>query len=163
MSKRRMPKIGLALGSGPARGWSHIGVIKALADIGIEPDIVSGCSIGSVVGAAYVSGRLDQFEEWVRSLTRMDVARFFELDFSLSGFVDVERLQGFFDDYVMDAQATIDSLERSLPPWRQIWRTAARSGLPKVLSMTPSGRPLRCRGFSHRSVINSVGSWMVVW
>nr|WP_320051195.1 patatin-like phospholipase RssA [uncultured Desulfuromonas sp.] len=130
MSKRRMPKIGLALGSGSARGWSHIGVIKALAGIGIEPDIVCGCSIGSVVGAAYVSGRLSQFEEWVRSLTRMDVARFFELDFSLSGFVDVERLQGFFDDYVMDDQATIESLERSfatvatdLENGREIWFT----------------------------------------
>jgi len=130
MSQRRKPKIGLALGSGSARGWSHIGVIKALAEIGIEPDIISGCSIGSVVGAAYVSGRLEQFEEWVRSLTRMDVARFFELDFSLSGFIDVERLQGFFDDYVMDGQSQIESLDKTfaavatdLESGREIWFT----------------------------------------
>jgi len=130
MSKQHMPKIGLALGSGSARGWSHIGVIKALAEIGIEPDIISGCSIGSVVGAAYVSGRLDVFERWVRSLTKMDVARFFELDFSLSGFVDIERLQGFFDDYVMDGQTQIESLDKTfaavatdLENGREIWFT----------------------------------------
>ena len=51
---RAAPKVGLALGSGSARGWSHIGVIRALADAGIEPDIVCGCSIGALVGAAYV-------------------------------------------------------------------------------------------------------------
>jgi NTE family protein len=52
------PRIGLALGSGSARGWSHIGIIDSLIEAGIEPDIVCGTSIGSVVGAAYVVGRL---------------------------------------------------------------------------------------------------------
>ena len=47
----RKIKIGLALGSGAARGWSHIGVINALKKVGIEIDIVAGCSIGSLVGA----------------------------------------------------------------------------------------------------------------
>jgi NTE family protein len=47
--------IGLALGSGSARGWSHIGVISALIEQGIVPDIVCGTSVGSLVGAAYVS------------------------------------------------------------------------------------------------------------
>ena len=51
-------RIGLALGSGSARGWSHIGVIDALAEAGIEADIVCGTSIGSLVGAAYVAGHL---------------------------------------------------------------------------------------------------------
>src|SRR5512137_2061564 len=51
------PRIGLALGSGSARGWAHIGVIDALAEAGIEPDIVCGTSIGALVGAAYVAGR----------------------------------------------------------------------------------------------------------
>jgi NTE family protein len=63
------PRIGLALGSGAARGWSHIGVIDALVDAGIEPDIVCGCSIGALVGAAYVSGKLQALQEFARSLT----------------------------------------------------------------------------------------------
>ena len=61
----RKIKIGLALGSGAARGWSHIGVIKALQKMGIEIDIVAGCSIGSLVGAAYASNRLPALEKWV--------------------------------------------------------------------------------------------------
>jgi predicted acylesterase/phospholipase RssA len=48
------PRIGLALGSGSARGWSHIEIIDALAEAGIEADIVCGTSIGSLVGAAYM-------------------------------------------------------------------------------------------------------------
>ncbi|HHQ4598268.1 TPA: patatin-like phospholipase family protein, partial [Aeromonas veronii] len=49
----RKPRVGLALGSGAARGWAHIGVIRALERLGIKPDLIAGCSIGSFVGAAY--------------------------------------------------------------------------------------------------------------
>lgn len=49
----RKLKIGLALGAGAARGWSHIGVINALRRTGIDVDVIAGCSIGSLVGAAY--------------------------------------------------------------------------------------------------------------
>mgnify|MGYP002413074871 FL=1 len=61
----RKPRLGIALGSGSARGWAHIGVLRALEQAGIVPDIVSGTSIGALVGAAYASGRLDPLEEWV--------------------------------------------------------------------------------------------------
>lgn len=53
---RAKPKIGLALGGGAARGFAHIGVIKALETNGISPDIVVGTSAGSVVGALYAAG-----------------------------------------------------------------------------------------------------------
>ncbi|MBT0586328.1 patatin-like phospholipase RssA [Alteromonas oceanisediminis] len=66
-------KIGLALGAGAARGWTHIGVIKALEKMGIEIDIVAGCSIGAYVGAAYASGHLLALEEWASSLTEWQV------------------------------------------------------------------------------------------
>ena len=54
--------IGLALGSGSSRGWSHIGVISALVDMGIIPNIVCGTSIGSLVGASYVANNLEKLE-----------------------------------------------------------------------------------------------------
>ncbi|MDP2108165.1 MAG: patatin-like phospholipase family protein, partial [Rhodocyclaceae bacterium] len=53
------PKIGLALGSGSARGWAHIGVLHAVLDAGITSDMLCGCSIGALVGAAYAEGDLD--------------------------------------------------------------------------------------------------------
>ncbi|GAC32816.1 patatin-like phospholipase RssA [Paraglaciecola polaris] len=66
-------KIGIALGSGAARGWAHIGVIQALEELGIKIDVVAGCSIGAYVGAAYSSNKLAPLEEWVRSLTEWQV------------------------------------------------------------------------------------------
>lgn len=77
------PRLGIALGGGAARGWAHVGVLKALAEHGIEPDIICGTSIGAMVGGMYTAGRLREFEDWVVRLTRRDV--FSLLDFRLSG------------------------------------------------------------------------------
>jgi len=94
-------RIGLALGGGSARGWAHIGVIRALADAGIEPDIVCGTSIGALVGAAYVDGDLDRLETWVRSLNLQTVVSF--LDFSLGGgLIKGDKLIGFFRSHFVD-------------------------------------------------------------
>jgi NTE family protein len=101
MSTGNAPRIGLALGSGSARGWAHIGVIRALADAGIEPDIVCGTSIGALVGAAYVGGELDRLETWVRSLKLQSVVSF--LDFSLNGgLIRGDRLIDFFRSHFVD-------------------------------------------------------------
>lgn len=62
------PRIGLALGSGAARGWAHIGVLKALTAAGIEVAVVCGSSIGAVIGAAYAAGRLAEIEAFARGL-----------------------------------------------------------------------------------------------
>lgn len=66
-------KIGLALGAGAARGWAHIGIIKALEELGIKIDVVAGCSIGAYVGAAYASDRLVELETWANTLTEWQV------------------------------------------------------------------------------------------
>lgn len=76
-------KIALALGSGSARGWAHIGVLRALDEMGIRPDIIAGSSIGSMVGAAYAAGKLDEFEQWVGDLELWDVVKL--LDVRLDG------------------------------------------------------------------------------
>ena len=79
----RRPRIGLALGSGSARGWAHIGVLRALLEAGIKPDVVCGASVGAIVGAAYATGQLDRFEDWVRGMDRRAVMSL--MDFNLSG------------------------------------------------------------------------------
>ncbi len=79
LSTMRKMKIGLALGSGAARGWSHIGVIKALKQTGIDIDIVAGCSIGSLVGAAYACNKLSALEQWVCSFRYWDVLRLMDV------------------------------------------------------------------------------------
>lgn len=77
------PRIGLALGSGSARGWSHIGVIEALAEAGIEADVVCGTSIGALVGSAHVAGRLTELRRWAEKLTMREIVGL--LDVALSG------------------------------------------------------------------------------
>lgn len=76
-------RIGLALGGGAARGWAHIGIINALEEAGIKPDVVAGTSIGALVGGAYVCGYMDDLESWIRALTWQEVVSM--LDIRLSG------------------------------------------------------------------------------
>lgn len=95
------PRIGLALGSGSARGWAHIGVLQALEEAGIRPHVVCGTSIGALVGAAYAAGELQRFSGWVHGLGLRDVLSF--MDFSLSGGVlKGERLMAFFKRNFID-------------------------------------------------------------
>jgi len=123
-------KIGLALGSGSSRGWSHIGIIKALTDQGIEPDIICGTSIGALVGASYASNNLEKLEQWVRSLTKFETAKFFEINTSLNGFVNTDRLHRFLNKYVASDNATIEKFDKryasvatDLETGREIWLT----------------------------------------
>lgn len=85
-------KIGLALGSGAARGWAHIGIIQELEKLGINIDVVSGCSIGSYVGAAYNSGNIDTLAEWACSLTEWQVLGLMGLGFKKGGMASGEKV-----------------------------------------------------------------------
>ena len=103
---RRAPRLGLALGSGSARGWAHIGVLQALHEAGAKPDIVCGSSIGALVGAAYAAGELERFSDWVQGLGMRDVFGF--MDFNLSGgMLKGEKLLAFwrrnFADFDIEA------------------------------------------------------------
>ena len=95
MSAPRRPRVGLALGSGSARGWAHVGVIRALEQAGIRPDLVCGTSIGALVGAAYAAGELDRFEHWLLGLSIADVLSFMDLHLN-GGVIKGERLMAFF-------------------------------------------------------------------
>ena len=95
------PKVGLALGAGGARGWAHIGVIQSLQKIGIEPDIVTGTSVGALVGAAYVMDDLDSFSDWITQLRWRDVVGFFDISLS-GGFIEGKKLFDFFREHYKD-------------------------------------------------------------
>ena len=93
--RKEGPVVGVALGSGSARGWAHIGVLRELEAMGIRPHVVAGTSIGALVGGVYVSGRLDAFTDWVTGLSFRDVLGFLDVSFS-GGFVKGEKLFSFF-------------------------------------------------------------------
>lgn len=104
------PTIGIALGGGAARGWAHIGVLKALVEAGFEPDIVAGTSIGAVAGACYVTGRLGALEDFAASLTRRRVFGFLDFNFAGSGLITGQRLSSRLDSHLKDF--VIEKLDR---------------------------------------------------
>jgi len=99
--KKKPPKkIGLALGSGSARGWAHIGVVQALEESGIRVDCVAGTSIGALVGAVYASGRIDALKAVVLGLDRKQILRLFDIVFPKSGLIHGKKVADFLRSYV---------------------------------------------------------------
>lgn len=124
------PVIGLALGSGAARGWAHIGVIQALAAEGIVPDIVCGCSIGALVGAAYVSDKLEPLAHWVTSLDWQDVVAMLDISFK-GGLIHGDRVvqhcaQHFFNGDFENLSKPFACVATELSSGREVWLREGR-------------------------------------
>jgi NTE family protein len=90
--KASRPLIGLVLGSGAARGFAHIGVIHALTERGITPDIIVGTSIGALVGGCHANNQLDELEQWARSLTLRRIISYLDVRIGGSGLIGGGRL-----------------------------------------------------------------------
>ncbi len=87
------PRIGLALSGGGARGFAHVGVLKALEELGLKPDIISGVSAGSIIGVLYASGYTpDQILELFKDLKFSDLA---EISVPKDGFFKLDRFKRF--------------------------------------------------------------------
>ncbi len=121
----RKPRIGLALGAGGARGWAHIGVIRALEEAGIKPDVVGGTSMGALVGASYAAGELERLEGWARSLGWKEV--FGLMDFTLrGGLIRGNKLFDFFRARVVDREVAalplpFGAVATELTTGREVW------------------------------------------
>ncbi len=118
-------KLGIALGSGSARGWAHIGVLKALSERGIRPDVICGASIGSLVAAAYASGQMDILEDWVRSLRRIDVLRLLDASFR-GGVIRGSRVMSAVgakleDRLIEDLPMGFGAVATDLETGREVW------------------------------------------
>ncbi len=86
------PAVGLVLGSGAARGFAHIGVIHALLEHGIKPDIIVGTSIGALVGGCYAANKLDDLETWARGLNLRRILGYLDVRIGGSGLISGGRL-----------------------------------------------------------------------
>ena len=98
----RRPRIGLALGSGIARGWAHIGVLRGLAEAGIEPDLICGTSIGALVGGVQLAGKLDVLEDWARGLTTLKMISYLDFQLGQGGMIGGHRLARTLADHLGD-------------------------------------------------------------
>lgn len=148
--------VSLVLGSGGARGHAHIGVIRALHEMGFEVRNISGCSMGSVIGGIYAADKLDTYTEWAFQLTRGDVVKLLDFSFSLRSIFKGERIFDVLRDLVGDRK--IEELDKrftavatSLEDEEEVWLnsgslfTAMRSStaVPGVFSpVTLNGHTL---------------------
>jgi NTE family protein len=122
---RRKLRLGLALGSGSSRGWAHIGVIRALEERGIKPDVVCGSSIGALVGAAYAGGELERLEKWVTGLAWTNVVRLMDLTWR-GGLIRGTRLFTLFGTILEDRDISelpipYGAIATELHSGRELW------------------------------------------
>ena len=122
-------RVGLVLGAGAARGWSHIGILKALAAEGIRPDIVCGCSIGALVAASSVTGHLESLEARARDMTVSRVIRYFDISLRGGGIIEGRWITDFFRESVEDidiASVTpvFGAVATDLASGRETWLTS---------------------------------------
>jgi NTE family protein len=126
MKHAKKPVIALVLGGGAARGWAHIGVIHELADMGVVPDMVVGTSVGSIVGGAYASGNLEQFEQWISGLGRVDIIRLLDAKMTGGGFLQGNSLMSAIkkrigDPKIEDLDIPFACVATELGTGREIW------------------------------------------
>ncbi len=143
------PKIGVALGSGAARGWAHIGVFEGLAALGVVPEVISGTSIGSLVGAAFVTGKLAALKTRMENFGRHDVAAMLDVHLATGGLIEGRRVETFLDS--LGIAGSIETQGRryaavatDLASGREIWlqqgpigrAVRASIGMPGLFSPT---------------------------
>jgi NTE family protein len=93
-------RLGLALGGGAALGWAHIGVLQVLDDNNIRPDVVTGTSIGSLVGACYVAGEMEALEKIARGMNWHRMIRLADIQVGKNGFLAGEPVVSMLREYL---------------------------------------------------------------
>ena len=127
MTSRR--KLGVVLGAGAARGWAHVGVLQALKDLKIKPDIICGCSMGALVAASYATGHLQTLANLATSLTRARTLSYFDIKIVGGGLIEGRWIVRFFHENVEDtaienATTTFGTVATDLHTGRETWLTS---------------------------------------
>jgi NTE family protein len=118
--------VGLALGSGGARGWAHLGVLSVLDEMGVVPGVIAGCSMGALVGAAAAGGARDALETWARGLTQTKFLGLLDVRFAGGGLVAGQEIASVLGQWGLDCR--IDALDTpfacvatNLENGREVW------------------------------------------
>ena len=124
-ASRRSPKIGLVLGSGSARGWAHLGVLKALQEAGVRPDIVCGSSVGALIAAVYAAKEIDRFTDWILALDRRKIFQFMDFRWS-GGILKGDRLMKSMQHYfgrttIEECQLPFAAVSTDLYTGAEVW------------------------------------------
>ena len=144
-------KIGIALGSGSARGWSHIGVIRSLLEAGIPIDIACGASVGALVAGSLVAGFLDPLDRWARRLNWSHIIGFMDVMIPRSGLVEGEKISGYLREVLSDPMienlpVPFAAVATDLKTGKEVWLRegslidAVRASMSLPGIFTPFGR-----------------------
>jgi len=125
-SRKKRVTVALALGSGSARGYAHIGAIEVLNERGYEIIAISGCSMGALVGGMYAAGKLQQYKDWVTGLGQFDVLRLLDVTFSAVGAIRGEKIFSIVSDILGDTRIedlpiAFTSVATDLLGHKEIW------------------------------------------
>ncbi|WP_122893346.1 patatin-like phospholipase family protein [Arcobacter peruensis] len=102
MINKKKKTVSLVLGSGGARGYAHIGVIKELIANDYEIKSISGSSIGALIGGLYAAGKLEEYEEWVLNFDVFDILKLVDFSFNRSGMINGEKVFNKIEEMIGD-------------------------------------------------------------
>ncbi|MDH3005199.1 MULTISPECIES: patatin-like phospholipase family protein [Gordonia] len=122
----RPSRVALALGSGGARGYAHIGVIAELEARGFEIVTVAGSSMGALVGGLYCAGKLDDYVDWTSGLSQLDVVRLLDVSLTKPGVIGAERIltrvrEILGDTAIEDLPIPFTAIATDLSAGRAVW------------------------------------------
>ena len=103
-------RVAIALGSGGARGYAHIGVLNELHDRGYDVVGIAGSSMGALVGGLHAAGSLDEFTTWAQTLTQRTMLRLLDPSISAAGVLRAGKILDAVRD--MLGEATIENVRR---------------------------------------------------
>jgi NTE family protein len=145
------PRIALALGGGAARGWAHIGVLRALDEAGIEVSMIAGTSIGALVGGCYLAGRLDELEAFARSLTMRRIAGLLDFAIGGGGLFGGMRLNNRMQEHLVgvnieDLDRTFVAVAAELNTGHEVWITSGSliTGIRASYALPGIFEPVHC-------------------
>ncbi|MDF1610015.1 patatin-like phospholipase family protein [Hoeflea sp. YIM 152468] len=145
------PRIALALGGGAARGWAHIGVLRALDEAGIEVSMIAGTSIGALVGGCYLAGRLDELETFARSLTMRRIAGLLDFAIGGGGLFGGMRLNDRMQEHLIgvnieDLDRTFVAVAAELNTGHEVWISSGSliTGIRASYALPGIFEPVRC-------------------
>ncbi|WP_372594946.1 patatin-like phospholipase family protein [Actinotalea sp.] len=122
-------RVALVLGSGGARGYAHIGVAQVLAERGYQVTAVAGTSIGAVIGGLLAAGKLEEYTEWVTSLSQRDVLRLLDPALSGPGAIRLERVLARMSEIlggtlIEDLPIPYTAVATDIGARREVWFTS---------------------------------------
>ncbi|WP_290998470.1 patatin-like phospholipase family protein [Hoeflea sp.] len=145
------PRIALALGGGAARGWAHIGVLRALDEAGVEVSMIAGTSIGALVGGCYLAGRLDELETFARSLTMRRIAGLLDFAIGGGGLFGGMRLNDRMQEHLIgvnieDLDRTFVAVAAELNTGHEVWISSGSliTGIRASYALPGIFEPVRC-------------------